>query len=138
MYQRLMAALVATSALVGGSAYAACDTSAQAAQCRAMLSEGYSALKSYTLDADGGKNTSIADDKVLSSHMSYQVVICGAEDTGFALETGSRKQVLDNKMGDKMQSAVTISPDRTSLYYLVFSLPDADTCAAAVLGVKKR
>ena len=56
----------------------------------------------------------------------------------FALETSTRKPVLSNKSGDAMQAMTTFKPERMSVYYLVFKGPEgAETCGAAVVGVKK-
>ena len=133
-----MAALVAASALAGGSAYAACDTAAQAKQCQMTLSKGYSVLKSYQLDAKEGKTKLVADDKVLSSRMSYEIAVCGAVGVAVAVETGNGQKMFGATSNNGKKPLMVVQVGKTSVYGLKFALPAADTCAAAVLGVKKR
>lgn len=138
MLNRTLAAFAAGAVLFAGAAHAACDTTGQVEQCKGQLAAGYDVLNTYALDGQDGKITSVVDDNVLSSRMSYQLVICGADGVTFELQSGARKPLLNNKEGDSLQTMLTIEPERSSVYYLAFGLPAADTCGAAVLGVKAR
>ena len=80
---RTLAAFAAGVVLFAGAAHAACDAAAQIEQCKGQLDAGYNVLNTYALDGQDGKITSVVDDNVLSSRMSYQLVICGAEGVTF-------------------------------------------------------
>ena len=141
MFNLKAASLAAAVVLVAGSAHAECDAAAAAEECKGMLDDGYSVMKTYELSGEEGKAFAIEDDNVMTSRMSYQVVLCGpaAEETEFMLETGSRTQVADNKSGDGLKTKVSIEPERMSVYYLIFNGPeDPEMCGAAVVGVKKK
>ncbi len=134
------AALAAAVVLAAGAAQAACDTAQFVEQCTGKLAEGYSVLNSYALDGETAKANSIVDDNVLTSRMSYQVTICGADENviEFALNTAAGETVLTNKDGDMLKSSMTFQPERMSVYNLVFSAATpAELCGGAVLGVKR-
>ena len=134
------AALAAAVMLTAGAAHAACDTVSYIEQCKAMLSDGYSVVTAYQLDGEADKVGSISDDTVLSTRLSYQVTVCGAEGNAitFALEAASGETVLSNKDGDAYRSSLTFTPPKMTVYNLVFSAPSpAELCGGAVLGVKR-
>ncbi|MCA8929492.1 MAG: hypothetical protein KDC18_15620 [Alphaproteobacteria bacterium] len=136
MVTRTLAALAAVAILAGGSAYAECDATALIEQCKARLSEGSQIASTYTLAGKDGGAVAMADDHVLMSSKTYQLAVCGAEDVGFTLETGARKPVMTNGEAGARETLVAIKPERSSVYYLVFSAPEG-TCAGAVLGMKR-
>jgi hypothetical protein len=138
---RLMqrAALAAAVTFGAGAAHAACDTAALIEQCEGMLGDGYSVMSTFALDGQDGKVTSVTDDNVLTSRMTYQVAVCSQDgDIEFVLESGAGEQIATNKAGGKFEQVTTIKPARMSVYNLVFSVqPPAALCGGAVLGGKK-
>jgi len=132
-----LAALAGVAIFCAGTAHAACDAAALVEQCEGKLEAGYEVLNTYELGGAAEETDTFADDHVLTSSMSYQVAICGGDDVEFVLESDARKPVLDNQADEGLQQTVTINPERTSVYYLVFKAPSQGVCAGAVLGMKR-
>jgi hypothetical protein len=140
MFKGILAASVVATTIVVGVARAECDTATHIEECKGKLETGYSVLQTYPLDGQGGKVTKVEDDNVLTKVMSYQVAICGpsASEIKFVLQSGKEEPILDNQAGDRLQPLITIKPEKSSLYYLIFDGTAAtDLCGGAVLGMKK-
>ena len=135
-----LAALAAAVSLCAGVANAACDTAPLIEQCKGKLSEGYTLMSTFALDGQDGKVTSVRDDNVLTSRMTYEVAICSPKDGSieFVLESGTGEKIATNKSGDTFQQVTAIKPERMSVYFLVFNAQaPAELCGGAVLGGKK-
>jgi len=140
MHSMKWAALAAAMSLCAGVANAACDTAPLVEQCKGKLSEGFTVMSTFALDGKDGKVTSVRDDNVLTSRMTYEVAVCGSNDSNieFVLETGMGEKIATNKSGDTFQQVTTIKPERMSVYFLVFNAQaPAEFCGGAVLGGKK-
>jgi hypothetical protein len=108
-------------------------------ECKGKLAEGYTVLNTYALEGGEEKATSLSDDNVLSSRLSYPVAVCGPADGPgeFTLETAAGEQVATNKSAGAFAAVVTIQPERMSVYNLKFSAqPSFEFCGGAVLGTK--
>lgn len=133
------AALAVAVTVSAGAAHAACDTAPLIEQCKGKLGDGYNVTSTFALDGQDGKVTSITDDNVLTSRLSYQVAVCSQDgDIDFALQTGAGEEVMTNKSGGQSEQVITIKAERMGVYNLVFSVqPPAALCGGAVLGAKK-
>ena len=62
----------------GTSAFAQCDASSKIAKCAPSPDSGYTLIKSFEVDGEGGSKTKIEYSYVFTKGTKYLINVCGA------------------------------------------------------------
>lgn len=123
------------------TASAQCEADKYTDKCIQKLASGFTFMKSYKIDGDGGSKPKIEYSYVFSKGTNYMVTLANKDPEikgmTLSLYDSSRKLVATShdKSNDKYYSAIGYTCAATGIYYLTFSFEDTkDYCAAAVLG----
>jgi hypothetical protein len=123
--------------------YAQCDPGKFMDNCSGKLAEGYTFLKSYSIDGSkgGGK---IEQSYVFSKDTNYLLTLCSQEgDTKNMVVTifdSNRKQLISSydKKSGKFLPAIGVRIAATGIYYLAFTFEgDGPQCGGCVVGFKR-
>jgi hypothetical protein len=124
------------------SAFAQCDSDKYAESCISALKDGYTFLKSYKVDGDGGAKNKVEYSYVFSKDATYMINICsdGPETDGIVvtLYDSNRRMVTTSYANNKYFSAVQYPCNATGIYYITFTFQNsAKHCGGSVLGFKR-
>lgn len=124
-------------------ASAQCDADRYTNKCLEKLTTGYTFMKSYKIDGNGGNKPKVEYSYVFSKGTNYMVTLANKDPElkgmSLSLYDSSRKLVASNKVDNKYFSAIGYTCAATGIYYLTFSFDETqDYCAAAVLGFNSK
>lgn len=109
-----------------------------------IQSKGYTFVKSYKLDGNGGAKTKIEYSYVFSKDTEYLFSIHGqdgeAQGVVISLYDSNRKFILTNrdKASGKFYPAVNFPCKITGIYYMTYTFEESKSfCAACVVGFKR-
>lgn len=130
--------------LLGGiNAQAQCDTEKYANECIPKLQSGFTFLKSYAIDGQGGSKDKVEYSYVFTKGAQYQISICngGNEPTDgiiVKLYDSSRNQVASSYVEGSYLKGLTFPCNTTGIYYITFTFDNSSTyCGGSVLGFKR-
>lgn len=121
------------------SAQAQCDAEKFMANCQSKLADGFTFLKSYTVDGSKGK---VEHSYVFSKETTYLLSLCTQEgdpkNMYVAIYDSNRKEVFNSKAGGKPMPVVGYRSSATGIYYITFTFEGSNnTCGGSVLAFKR-
>ncbi len=124
------------------NALAQCDTEKHVEACIPKLQEGYTFLKSYSIDGEGGAKKKVEYSYVFTKGATYQVLICndGQSTDGIILTLydSNRKPVASTKYEGSTLKAIAFPCQVTGIYYITYTFEGSTNyCGGSVLGFKR-
>ncbi len=121
---------------------AQCDANAQAEACISNLKEGFTFLKSFQIDGEGGSKSKVEYSYVFSKDTQYSINICadGSDTDGIVVTMydSNRKMVATNFVNGNFYPAIMYPCNATGIYYITFTFEgSANHCGGSVLGFKR-
>jgi hypothetical protein len=122
---------------------AECDAKTYKDRCIKGLPEGYTFLKSYTIDGKAGIRKKVEYSYIFSKNTNYLVMLANrdAQTKGVTvtLFDSNRRQLATSFAKGKYYPAMAYKCNATGIYYLTFNFDTAapDYCAGSVLGFKR-
>ncbi|NJM93545.1 MAG: hypothetical protein HC842_01785 [Cytophagales bacterium] len=125
-----------------GSAAAQCNSDAHTDACLGKLREGFTFLKSFKIDGQGGAKPKVEYSYVFSKDTQYFINICadGAETDGIevTLYDSNRKKMTSNFVNGKFFPGIVYPCNATGIYYITFTFQGSTHhCGGSVLGFKR-
>lgn len=122
--------------------YAQCDTEKHVEACIPKLQSGFTFLKSYNIDGQGGAKDKVEYSYVFTKGATYQVMICndGEATDGIVLTLydSNRKKVASTKYEGSTLSSISFPCQVTGIYYITFTFEGSSKyCGGSVLGFKR-
>ena len=147
MYQKISATVFLFLFTVVG-AFAQCDVDKFMNHCNARLSNGYTFLKSYSIESSKANNNVVEYSYVFSKDTNYMLTLCnkdGITPKNFTVGLYDRERNLVYNNFDKNSKthypAIGYKSNSTGIFYLRFEFNNAknaaDDCGASVLGFKR-
>jgi hypothetical protein len=129
-------------AVVGTTASAQCDTEKYSNDCISKLQPGFTFLKSYAIDGQGGSKDKVEYSYVFTKGAQYQISICnpGSNTDGIVVKLfdSSRTQVASSYVQGSYLSGLTFPCNTTGIYYITFTFEGSSNyCGGSVLGFKR-
>ncbi len=122
---------------------AQCDADALAQQCIPKMQEGFTFLKTFKIDGQGGAKTKVEYSYVFSKDTQYFLNICtsGSDGTDGIVVTmydSKRQMVSTNYTNGKFYPGIIYPCNATGIYYVTFTFQDSKNyCGGSVLGFKR-
>lgn len=132
--------ILVTSTL--NQAVAQCNTEKYIEACIPKLQEGFTFLKSYNIDGEGGAKNKVEYSYVFTKGATYQILICneGQSTDGIVLTLydSNRKAVASTKYQGSTLSAIAFPCQVTGIYYITYTFEGSSNyCGGSVLGFKR-
>ncbi|MDX2304270.1 MAG: hypothetical protein NW226_15810 [Microscillaceae bacterium] len=121
---------------------AECDAKPYKDKCVASLPDGYTFLKSYTIDGQNGTRKKVMYSYIFSKNTAYLVMLANgsAQTKGVkvTLKDSNRKQLASSFANGKFYPALAYKCNATGIYFLEFEFDGATSfCAGSVLAFKR-
>jgi hypothetical protein len=122
--------------------HAQCGADAQANACISKLQDGFTFLKTFKVDGQGGAKAKVEYSYVFSKDTQYYLNICndGADTDGIVVTMyDSKRQVVSTNYNKGKFYAGMIYPcNATGIYYITFTFEGSQNyCGGSVLGFKR-
>ncbi|NJN26521.1 MAG: hypothetical protein HC819_11365 [Cyclobacteriaceae bacterium] len=123
-------------------ANAQCDAEAHANACISKLQDGFTFLKTFKVDGQGGAKAKVEYSYVFSKDTQYFLNICnsGADTDGIVVTMydSKRQMVSTNFNKGKFYPGLVYPCNATGIYYITFTFQDSQNhCGGSVLGFKR-
>ena len=123
-------------------ANAQCSADAQANACISKLQDGFTFLKTFKVDGQGGAKAKVEYSYVFSKDTQYFLNICndGANTDGIVVTMydSKRQMVSTNFNNGKFYPGMVYPCNATGIYYITFTFQDSQNhCGGSVLGFKR-
>lgn len=123
-------------------ANAQCAADAQANACISKLQDGFTFLKTFKVDGQGGAKAKVEYSYVFSKDTQYFLNICndGANTDGIVVTMydSKRQMVSTNFNNGKFYPGMVYPCNATGIYYITFTFQDSQNhCGGSVLGFKR-
>ncbi len=120
----------------------ACDAKAYKDRCVKSLPEGYTFLKSYTIDGKGGSRKDVEYSYIFSKNTEYLVMLAnsGNDTKGLkvTLYDSNRRPLATSYNKGRYYPAMIYKCHATGIYFIRFSFENTnDYCAGSVLAFKR-
>ncbi len=132
------------AALLPGMTYAQCDADKFMDKCNAKLADGYTFLKSYSVDGAKNPSNKVEVSYVFSKDTNYLLTLCNKEGENknmvVTLYDSNRKQLVSShdKKGNRFLDQIGVRISATGIYYLAFSFEEGGPqCGGCVVGFKR-
>jgi hypothetical protein len=124
------------------STNAQCNNDAVISACQSKLADGFTFLKSYSLDKSKTIDGKTEFPYVFSKETQYNVESCGVEgEIEIAILDSKRKELFNStdKKSKKTSSKLSFKCSATDVYYIIFTLKSTkeSACGAGVLSFKR-
>ncbi len=135
--------LIAALQIAGiGRANAQCSSDGHVENCLGKLKDGYTFLKSFKIDGQGGSKDKVEFSYVFSKDTRYFINICSeGADTGGIVVTmydSNRKMVGTNFLNGKFFPGIEYPCAATGIYYITFTFQAPSAyCGGSVLGFSR-
>lgn len=121
---------------------AQCGADAKANECISTLQDGFTFLKTFKIDGQGGAKTKVEYSYVFSKDTQYFLNICNdGKDTDGIVVTmydSKRQMVSTNFNNGKFYPGMIYPCNATGIYYITFTFKDSQNhCGGSVLGFKR-
>jgi hypothetical protein len=121
---------------------AQCDTDKHCEDCIKQIEEGFTYLKSYKIDGEGGAKTKVEYSYVFTKGAQYFLNICTGNNTAdgivLTIYDSTRKMVGTNYLNGKFFPVVKYPCSATGIYYITFTFEKpTNFCGGSVLGFKR-
>jgi hypothetical protein len=125
-----------------------CDTKKYKEDCTSKIPQGYTFLKSYSVDGKNGDQKQVSYSYIFSKNTSYLIILANshAQNKGFLVELydSNRRKLASSYLtassgrAAKYYPALAYQCQATGIYHLVFKFEDTqDYCAGSVLAFKR-
>ncbi|HET8860179.1 hypothetical protein [Marivirga sp.] len=123
-------------------AFAQCNTEKHVEACIPKLSSGFTFLKSYNIDGQGGAKQKVEYSYVFTKGATYQIMICndGQSTDGIVLTLydSNRNTVASTMYEGSTLSSIAFPCQVTGIYYITFTFEGSTNyCGGSVLGFKR-
>jgi hypothetical protein len=120
----------------------ACDAKTYKDKCVRDLPDGYTFLKSYTIDGQGGTKKKVEFSYIFSKNNSYLIMLGNSspQTKGIVVTIydSNRKKLAASFSNGKYYPAVAYKCNATGIYYLTFTFEGTnDYCAGSVLSFRR-
>ena len=124
------------------SSNAQCSAEEQANACISKLQDGFTFLKTFKVDGQGGAKAKVEYSYVFSKDTQYYLNICndGAETDGIVVTMyDSKRQVVSTNFNKgKFYPGLIYPCNATGIYYITFTFEGSQNhCGGSVLGFKR-
>ena len=124
------------------SSSAQCGAEAQANACISKLQDGFTFLKTFKVDGQGGAKAKVEYSYVFSKDTQYYLNICndGTDTDGIIVTMyDSKRQVVStNYNKGKFYPGLIYPCNATGIYYITFTFEGSQNyCGGSVLGFKR-
>jgi hypothetical protein len=121
---------------------AQCDADGLANGCIPKLQEGFTFLKTFKIDGQGGAKSKVEYSYVFSKDTQYFINICApGESTDGIVVTmydSKRQMVSTNFSNGKFYPGIIYPCNATGIYYITFTFQNSQNhCGGSVLGFKR-
>jgi hypothetical protein len=142
MNKILKSALILVFGLSFGNSYGQCNTQALASNCVSKVQDGFTFLKSFSIDGNSGSREKVEYSYVFSKDTQYYLNICsGGENTDGIIVTifdSKRRVASTNFANNKIFPGIIFACKATGIYYITFTFEDSQQfCGGSVLAFKK-
>jgi hypothetical protein len=122
--------------------YAQCNTEKHVEACIPKLQSGFTFLKSYNIDGQGGAKNKVEYSYVFTKGATYQIRICndgeGTDGIVLTLYDSNRNSVASTKYEGSTLSSIAFPCQVTGIYYITFTFEGSSNyCGGSVLGFKR-
>ena len=123
-------------------ANAQCASEAQANACISNLQDGFTFLKTFKVDGQGGAKAKVEYSYVFSKDTQYFLNVCndGTATDGIVVTMydSKRQMVSTNFNKGKFYSGLVYPCNATGIYYITFTFQESQNhCGGSVLGFKR-
>lgn len=123
-------------------AQAQCNAGDFANECISELSDGYTFLKSFQIDGQGGGRPKVEYSYVFSKDTNYNIKICapgeGTDGIKVTLYDANRQRKGSSYVNGSLLRGFTYSCPATGIYYITFEFEGSTNfCGGSVLGFKR-
>ncbi len=121
---------------------AQCNAEAHANACISQLQDGFTFLKTFKVDGQGGAKSKVEYSYVFSKDTQYYLNICndGTETDGIVVTMyDSKRQVVSTNFNKgKFYPGLIYPCNATGIYYITFTFEGSQNyCGGSVLGFKR-
>ncbi len=122
--------------------FAQCDTAGKVAACAPNPSTGYTLIKSFHVDGEGGAKTKIEYSYVFTKGTKYLVNVCGANESPdgvvVTLYDKYRNKVASNLIDGIIVQAIAYPCSATGIYYITYTFHESkEYCGGSTIGFKR-
>jgi hypothetical protein len=122
--------------------FAQCDTEKHVEACIPKLQSGFTFLKSYNIDGQGGAKDKVEYSYVFTKGATYQVMICndgtGTDGIVLTLYDSNRNKVASTMYEGSTLSSIAFPCQVTGIYYITYTFEGSSNyCGGSVLGFKR-
>ena len=122
--------------------FAQCDTAGKVQACVPNPSTGYTLIKSFHIDGEGGSKAKIEYSYVFTKGTKYLVNVCGAEETPdgvvVTLYDKYRNKVASNLVEGTIVPAIAYPCSATGIYYITYTFQESkEYCGGSTIGFKR-
>jgi len=142
--KKVLSAIGMTSLLFAGAqnASAQCDAEKYANECITNLQAGFTFLKSFDIDGQGGARDKVEHSYVFTKGAQYQIVMCnpgeGTDGLIVNLLDSGRTQVASSYWQGRHLKGLSFLPNATGIHSMQFTFDGSEHhCAGSVLGFKR-
>ncbi|GJM60318.1 MULTISPECIES: hypothetical protein [Persicobacter] len=122
-------------------AQAQCNSDGFTDTCLGSLKDGFTFLKSFKIDGQGGAKQKVEYSYVFSKDTKYYINVCGQNGVDGIIVTmydSNRKLVATNHANGKFYPGITYPCNATGIYYITFTFKDSENyCGGSVLGFSR-
>lgn len=129
--------------LAGCPVHAQCNTSQYSQECVGKVMEGYTFLKSFTIDGQGGMKEKVEYSYVFSKNTEYFINLCyegvnPGDGIVLTIYDATRKMVSSNTINGKLYPSIIFSCKATGIYYITFTFEKTtNSCGGSVLAFRR-
>ncbi len=139
---KLLSITIAVFAISIGASNAQCAADEQANACISKLQDGFTFLKTFKVDGQGGAKAKIEYSYVFSKDTQYYLNICnnGTDTDGIivTMYDSKRQVVSSNYNKGKFYPGLIYPCNATGIYYITFTFEESQNfCGGSVLGFKR-
>lgn len=139
---RILGILFIAALLFTNQSNAQCDAESQAQSCVTKLKDGFTFLKTFKINGQGGAKNKVEYSYVFSKDTQYFLNICApGENTDGIVVTmyDSKRQVVStNYNNGKYYPGIVYPCNATGIYYITFTFKESTSyCGGSVLGFKR-
>jgi hypothetical protein len=124
------------------TSWAQCNADTFSEQCIGKLPGGFTFLKSFAVDGQGGAKNKVEYSYVFSKDTQYSINICanGESTDGIVVSMydSNRRRVMTNLINGNFYDGIQYPCNATGIYYITFTFEGSSNfCGGSVLGFKR-
>jgi hypothetical protein len=124
------------------NSFAQCDTTDKLKACAPNPNTGYTLIKSFHVDGEGGSKAKIEYSYVFTKGTKYLVNVCGAAETPdgvvVTIYDKYRNKVASNLLEGDIVAAISYPCSATGIYYITYTFQESkEYCGGSTIGFKR-